>query len=272
MKYETLYDGQKLPVIGLGTWTFGGGMSANHSMNEKHVDTINKAIKMGYSHIDTAEMYGQGHTEELVGRAIKDFSREKLFITTKVWSTNLRYKDVLNAFRRSLERLDIDYVDLYLIHWPNSSIPLEESFRAFNELAHSGQTRYVGVSNFDTDQLKQAQRFSDSPIATNQVEYNVLTRDPERDGVLDYCLDQNILLTAYEPLGKGRLIHHSGIQQIALKYKISVAQVALYWLIQKQKVITIPMSSNLEHLRENLKAVEITLAGEDVKTLNNLGF
>ncbi len=272
MRYETLYDGQKIPLIGLGTWTFGGGMSANHYMDEKHVDTIKIAIKMGYSHIDTAEMYGEGHTEELVGRAIKDFSRENLFITTKVWSSNLRYRDVLNAFRGSLKRLDTDYVDLYLIHWPNSSIPLEETFRAFNELAQSGQTRYVGVSNFDLNKLKQAQRLSDSPIATNQVEYSVLTRGPERNGVLEYCQDQNILLTAYEPLGKGRVIHDSGVQQIAFKYKLSIAQVALYWLIQKQKVITIPMSANVEHLRENLKAVEINLTEEDLRTINNLDF
>jgi diketogulonate reductase-like aldo/keto reductase len=216
-------------------------------------------------------MYGDGHTEELVGRAIKDFSREKLFITTKVWSTHLRYRDVLNAFHRSLERLDTDYVDLYLIHWPNDRIPLKETFRAFNELVQSGKTRYVGVSNFDIDQLVQAQRFSNPPIATNQVEYNVLNRGPERNGVLDYCLDHNILLTAYEPLGKGRILQHSGVQQIALKYRISVAQVALHWLIQKQKVITIPMSSNVVHLRENLKADEITLAEEDVTTLDNLG-
>jgi diketogulonate reductase-like aldo/keto reductase len=272
MKYETFYDGKKIPVIGLGTWTFGGGMSANHTMDEKHVDVIKKAIDMGYAHIDTAEMYGEGHTEELVGRAIKDFAREKLFITTKVWSTNLRYKNVLTSFQRSLERLDTEYVDLYLIHWPNTRIPLEETFQAFNKLVNGGLIRYVGVSNFDTNQLKQAQRYSDSPIATNQVEYNVFDRGPERNGVLDYCLEQKILLTAYEPLGKGRLIRHSGIQKIALKYKISVAQVALYWLIQRQKVITIPMSSKVEHLMENLKAVDITLAEEDITTLNNLNW
>jgi len=270
MKYETLYDGRKIPILGLGTWTFGGGMSSDYSQDDKHVHTIREAIHMGYTHIDTAEMYGAGHTEELLGKAMKGFAREHLFITTKVWSTNLRYKDVLKALSRSLKRLGTDYVDLYLIHSPDSSVPLEETFRALNELVRGGQVKYVGVSNFDLALLEHAQELSDTPIATNQVEYNVFARGPERNGVLDYCNKNSILLTAYEPLGKGRLIHNARLEQIASRYKISAAQVAINWLIQKPHVITIPMSANVKHLKENLESIEITLSEEDLKALDGL--
>ena len=270
MRYETLYDGQKIPILGLGTWTVGGGMSSEYSQDDKWVHTIKEAIRMGYTHIDTAELYGAGHTEELLGRAIKGFPREDLFITTKVWNTNLRYKDVLKALRGSLKRLGTDFVDLYLIHWPNNSIPLEETFRAFNVLVQNGEVTRVGVSNFNLAQLKRAQELSDIPIAANQVEYNIFARGPERNGVLEYCQKNNILLTAYEPLGKGRLINNPMLHQIGSGYKISAAQVAVNWLIQKPKVITIPMSSTIKHLKENLQAIEITLSEEDLKTLDGL--
>lgn len=270
MRYETLYDGTQIPVLGLGTWRIGGGMSPDHSRDDHYVNIVRAAIEMGYTHIDTAEMYGKGHTEELVGEAIAPFERDDLFITTKVWRTNLRYRDVLDAFDGSLRRLGTDYVDLYLIHWPSSSIPLEETFRAFNELVESGRTRYVGVSNFNLDQLQQAEALSDVPIATNQVEYNVLGRRPERNGVLEHCRDNDILLTAYEPLGKGRVLNDSELARIAEKYEATPAQIAIRWLLQKPQVITIPKSSNEEHLRQNLDALELELAPEDVEQLDQL--
>ncbi len=270
MRYETLYDGTEVPVIGLGTWRIGGGMSADYSRDDYYVDVIQTAIEMGYTHIDTAEMYGSGHTEELVGQAIAPFDRHELFITTKVWSSNLRYADVLDAFEGSLRRLGTDYVDLYLIHWPNSSIPLEETFRALNELVAGDRARYVGVSNFSLEQLKRAEQLSDVPIATNQVEYHVLTRRPRRNGVLTYCQDNDILLTAYEPLGKGRVLNNRELQHLAEKYDATPAQVAINWLVRQPKVITIPKSDKVNHLQQNLEAVDLELAAEDVTKLNEL--
>ncbi len=262
MLYKSLFDGRKLPVIGLGTWKIGGQMAADYSHDEEAVALIQKAMRMGYSHIDTAQMYGGGHTEEVVGRAIKPFKREDLFITTKVWSNNLRYRDVLREFDISMKKLDTDYVDLFLIHWPNPVIPLKETFRAFNEIVKGGRTRYVGVSNFSIKQLKKAQDFSDVPIAADQVEYSILTRDPERTGLLDYCRKNSILLTAYEPLGKGRVFYNSELQGIAAQCGVSLAQLALNWLISKPGVITIPMSSKEDHLRENLEAADLELPSE----------
>jgi len=271
MQYKPLYNGKKLPVIGLGTWKIGGQMTPDYSHDGEAVALVRKAIEMGYSHIDTAQMYGGGHTEEVVGRAIKPFNRDDLFITTKIWSNNLRYDDVLREFDTSLKKLDTDYVDLFLIHWPNPTIPLKETFRAFNEIVKSGRVKYVGVSNFGIKQLKKAQALSDIPIAANQVEYSILTRDPERTGLLDYCRENKIILTAYEPLGKGRVFYNGDLQRIAAASGETPARLALCWLIRKPGVITIPMSSKVEHLSENLKAADLDLPAEIMEKLDGLG-
>lgn len=270
MNFETLFDGKQIPVIGLGTWTIGGEMSVDYSMDDKYVQLIQESIKMGYSHIDTAEMYGGGHTEELVGKAIKSFNRDDLFITSKVWSTNLRYGSVLKSLETSLEKLELDYVDLYLIHWPNPVVPLKETFKAFNEMVEKGHTKYIGVSNFSLQQLKHAQELAHTPIATNQVDYNLHVREPEKNGLLQYCQQNNILLTAYEPFGKGSVLRNPALLSIAKNYSLSPAQLALLWLIQKPKVITIPMSSNITHLKENLEVFTLNIPDDLITQLNHL--
>jgi diketogulonate reductase-like aldo/keto reductase len=224
---------------------------------------------MGYTHIDTAEMYANGHTEELIGQVIQDFKRELLFITSKVWSSNLRYQDVLEACEGSLSRLGTTYLDLYLIHWPSSSVPLAETFRALNELVENGKVRYLGVSNFDLTQLKEAQGLSNSQIVTNQVPYSVLNRRYFHNGVLEYCQNNAILLTAYSPL-KGGVRSNAKVKRIARQHRVTPAQVALHWLIRQPKVITIPKSTNEQHLRENMAAVKIELSEEALNSLNAL--
>ena len=268
--YEKLFNGEKVPVIGLGTYTLGGGLSADHSRDREHAQIIREAIELGYRHIDTAQMYGGGHTEELVGEAISSFDREDLFITTKVRSGDLAYKRVKQALDQSLKRLRTDYVDLYLIHWPNPAIPLESTFQAFNELVKEGKIRYTGVSNFSVSEMKRAQQLSDAPITTNQVEYSVDSRAPDQNGVLDYCREHGILLTAYEPFGKGRLIGNSVLQKVADKHGVSTARVALAWLVRKPGVITIPMTSNEDHLRDNLAASDFELSQVDLQLLEEL--
>ena len=261
----------KIPIIGLGTWNIGGGMVPDYSSDGEEVEAIQNAIRMGYTHIDTAQMYGAGHTEELVGRAIRHFKRHELFITTKVWSTHLREPDVLREVEASLRRLGLSYIDLLLIHWPNKAISLEETFRAFNRLISDGTVRYVGVSNFSVVQLEEAKRHSEVPIATNQVEYNLLHREPELNGVLSYCQESSILLTAYEPLGKGSILQHKGLKVLADRYSVTVAQLAIAWLLQKPKVITIPKSTKEAHLRENLEVLNIALPPQAFDDMNALG-
>jgi len=270
MRYETLFDGKKIPVIGLGTWNIGGGMSADYSADEENIRNIQNALHMGYTHIDTAQMYGAGHTEELVGRAIKPFRRSELFITTKVWSSDLSRRDVLKGMEASLKRLDLHYIDLFLVHWPNPAIPIQETMGAFNELVHTGTVKYVGVSNFSLTQLLEAQKHSDVPIATNQVEYNVLCREPEQNGMLEYCQKNGVILTAYEPLGKGSILHHRTLQEIAKRYNITLGQLAIYWLLSKSKVITIPKSTNEKHLRENIAVPSLKLPAELLQKLETV--
>ena len=270
MKYEQLFDGRRLPVMGLGTWTVGGGLSQDYSRDKHSIDVMKKALEMGYTHIDTAELYGSGHTEELVGEAIAGFNREGLFITSKVWSSNLRYKDVLHAFYNSMERMKIDYMDLYLIHWPNPGIPMKDTFMALNEVIEKKHAKYVGVSNFGVEQMKEAVKFSSTPLVTNQVEYNVSYREPERNGVLEYCQQHNILLTAYKPLGRGGSLSNPLIIRIAERYDVTPAQVVINWLVRQRKVIAIPMSLNEKHLKDNLQAADLEISKEDLDGLDNL--
>ena len=270
MNYKTLYNGAKIPVLGQGTWGLGGGMTRDYSQDIMALQAIRDAIELGYTHIDTAEMYGQGHTEELVGQVIGDFNREDLFITSKVWRITMYHKDTLRALERSLVRLGTDYLDLYLIHRPNREIPLDETFRALNQLVEQGKVKYLGVSNFNLEQLKRAQALANTPLVTNQVPYNLHKRTYVANGVLKYCQEEDILLTAYSPVDRGNLVDDPTVKQIAAKYAATASQVALNWLIRQPKVIALPMSTKKEHLQENLGALKIELSKEDVERLDHI--
>ena len=267
MQYERLYNGEQIPVLGLGTWAVGGRFSPDRSRDDEVIASIRTAIELGYTHIDTAEMYAGGHTEQLVGRAVKGFKREEVFVATKVSPHNLRYADVLSALAGSLERLDMEYVDLYLIHWSSKHTPLEETFRALNEAVARGQVRHLGVSNFDLDELQQAQALSDTPILTNQVPYSLSKREYVKKGVLAYCQNNDILLTAYSPI-KGNVLKNPTLRRIAEEHEATPAQVALNWLVHQKNVITIPKSTNEQHLRDNLGALDIKLSQDEVEQLD----
>ena len=272
MNYKTLYNGEKIPVIGQGTWGLGGGMTRDDSLDEMALQAIRNAIELGYTHIDTAEMYGRGHAEELVGQVIGDFKREELFIASKVWKITMYYKNTLRALESSLMRLGTDYLDLYLIHRPNREIPLDETFRALNQLVEQGKVKYLGVSNFNLEQLKRAQALADTPLVTNQVPYNLHKRTYVDNGVLEYCQENNILLTAYSPIDRGYLLEDPTVKEIAEKYAATPSQVALNWLIRQPKVIALPMSTKREHLQENLGALKMELSEEDIKKLDQIEF
>jgi diketogulonate reductase-like aldo/keto reductase len=270
MDYEFLYDGNRIPVIGQGTWGLGGGMTPDTSNDEMATNVIRTAIELGYTHIDTAEMYGGGHTEELVGQVIADFNREDLFLTSKAWKLTMNHEDVLTAFEGSLRRLGTDYLDLYLIHRPNRDIPLRETFRALNTLVEQGKVRYLGVSNFDLDQLSRAQAHCDVTLATNQVPYHLHNRNYVVNGVLEYCQNNNILVTAYSPIDRGYLVDDPTVIEIALKYNATPAQVAINWLIRQPKVIALPMSTKRAHLEENLGALDLELSPSDLELLDQI--
>jgi diketogulonate reductase-like aldo/keto reductase len=268
MKTETLPQ-LTLPKIGFGTWKIGGNSTPNRSVDEKSLAALRYALEIGYTHFDTAEMYANGHSEELVGQAVREsgMKREDVFITSKVTPSHLRYDDVLKACENSLRRLEMEYIDLYLIHWPSAGVKYEDTFRALNKLVSDGKIKHIGVSNFDVDLLKKSQSLSETPIATNQVPFSLTDRSYVKNGVLAYCQQNDISLTAYEPLNQGKLSSNKTLEAIAKAHNATPFQIALAWVIAQPRVITIPMSFNPVHIRENYEAAEIELSIEEAELL-----
>jgi diketogulonate reductase-like aldo/keto reductase len=268
--------GESVAAIGLGTWNMGGRESPDYRDDERLIEAIRYAVELGMNHIDTAEMYAAGHAEELVGEAVKQFSRDEVFIATKVWPSNLRYEDVIRSCRRSLERLQLKYVDLYMVHWPNPRIPLQETMKAMEKLVKDGLVRYIGVSNFDVELLEQAMNaLKREEIVANQVEYSLEAREVERE-LIPFCERNGITVTAYTPLGKGRIPAEAAsntprgkiLAEMAQRYGKTPVQIALNWVIWRPNVITIPKAARKEHLEENAGAAGWRLTEEDYKRLS----
>jgi diketogulonate reductase-like aldo/keto reductase len=272
MRYETVHD-VTLPKIGFGAWNIGGGSYPDPGQDPASLAALRAALEVGYTHFDTAESYASGHSEELIGRAIRESNakREELFITTKVSPEHLRYKDVLKSCENSRRRLGMEYIDLYLIHGPDTGTNYEEAFRALNELVRDGKVKHLGVSNFKLRLLQQAQELSETPILTDQVPYRIPDRSYAENGVIEYCQQNDILITAYSPV-KFRSVHtNKAIQQIAEAHSATPFQIALAWLVNQPRVITIPMSKNPQHIRENFEAADIELTREEMLALNDIG-
>jgi len=272
MKNETV-DGVSVPKIGLGTWNIGGGSYADPTQDPVSLAALRTALDAGYTHFDSAESYASGHSEELVGRAIRETNakREDLFITTKISPEHLQYDHVLRSCDDSLRRLNMDYMDLYLIHWPpRAETELSEAFRALNQLVREGKVKHLGVSNFKLKLLKQAQALSETPILTDQVPYRLPDHEYVKNGVLEYCQQNDILLTAYSPVKFRNLPVNKTLRAIAEAHSATPYQIALAWLVTQPRVITIPMSQDPQHIRENFAAAEIELSKEEFKTLSEL--
>ncbi len=266
--------GENVAVIGLGTWGIGGFSTADHSQDSMAVEAIRYAVGLGMTHIDTAEIYGDGHSEELVGKALRGYPRDELFIATKVWHTNLHYQDVLRACAGSLKRLGMDYIDLYMIHWPNPRVPIGETMQAMEKLVRDGLIRYIGVSNFDVELLEEAMKaLKREEIAANQVKYSLEAREVERE-LIPFCERNGITITAYTPLGKGRIpaeiASNRGriLHETAKAYGKTPTQVALNWVIWRPNVITIPKAVKREHLEENAGAAGWRLSEEDYNRIS----
>jgi len=264
-----------VPEVGLGVWKYSGG-----------VEPLRRAVELGAFLIDTAEIYG---TEDVVGQAIKGM-RERVFLATKVSPDHLRYDDVLRAAEASLRRLETNCIDLYQVHWPNWSVPIQETMSAMETLVDRGLVRYIGVSNFSLDQLRGAQAVMRKyPIVANQVLYNLNRREIERD-VLPYCLMQQVTIIAYTPLDDGRLATRSwfpqnwrmqatpevavymrrmqALEQVAAHMQKSLAQVALNWCTSRPNVIVIPKSNTLTRIEENCQASSWRLSPVQVQFLD----
>lgn len=271
MKEFKNIDSDQISSLGLGTWRIGGGTTPDYSRDEEEVETLRYGIDLGYTHIDTAEFYGDGHSEELVGKAIEPYDRRDLFITTKVWHTHLEYDQLLNSMKTSLSRLKVEYVDLYLVHWPNPDVPLGETMRALEKCVDEGYTRHIGVSNFSVKLMKEAEKqLKDHSLVANQVKYSLLDQSPRKE-LLEYCRFKDILLIGYSPLGKGELTRpgYEILDEMCEKYGKTPSQVALNWLISQENVITIPKASSKRHLEENRGALGWLLSEADHEKLSS---
>lgn len=268
MRAETIHN-LSIPKIGFGTWQIGGELNADPTSDHRSLSALHSALELGYTHFDTAEGYAGGHSEELLGRSIREMSmlREALFITTKVSPEHLDYADVLRCCEKSLRRLGMDYIDLYLIHWPNEGMKLEETFRALNQLVQAGKVRHLGVSNFKLTLVKQSVALCETPLLTNQVSYSIPDRTYATNGVLEYCQQNDILLTAYSPVKPRNSKTNKTLQAIAQARGVTPQQVALAWLTTQPRVITIPMSFNPQHQAQNLQAGDLVLSAAEMELL-----
>jgi diketogulonate reductase-like aldo/keto reductase len=260
--------GRPIPVLGQGTWNMGEDVSKRQA----EIDALRLGLNLGMNLIDTAEMYGEGGAEEVVGEAIQDRPRAEIFIVSKVYPHNATRRGVVEACARSLRRLKTGYIDLYLLHW-REKVPLIETLEAFKSLKDSGDIRDYGVSNFDIDDMEEAYALpGGDEIATNQVLYNLGKRGIEW-GLLPWCRTRNIPMMAYSPIAQGgaeqkRLLNHLTIKSIAARQNVTPAQIALAWLLRQPDMVVIPKASQPEHIRQNRAALDIELSEQDIKELD----
>jgi diketogulonate reductase-like aldo/keto reductase len=256
----------------MGTWGMGGGMRADSSRDLEAVEALRLGLDLGMTHVDTAEMYGAGHSEEIVSKALENW-RKPVFISSKVSPSHFAYDDLLRSARKSLDRLRVKQLDLYQLHWPNSRIPISETMKAMEKLVRDGSVRYIGVSNFSVEQMKEAQTaLSKETIVSNQVEYSIVDRAVEED-ILPYCQREKLTLIAYSPLGQGRIAGGRGgvfkvVDEIAARLGKSRSQVALNWLLQHDSVVVIPKARDKEHVRENAGASGSRMSDSDFQEID----
>ena len=250
MEYVSVQD-VRVPALGLGTARMKG---------ETCREAVETGLDLGYRHIDTAQMYDN---EDAVGAAVQESNvdREEVFLTTKINRGNQSYDDVLSSFTGSLERLNMEYVDLLLIHVP-SRVPVEETIEAMNQLQEEGRVRHIGVSNFSVQQTEEAVGASETPIVTNQVKYHPFH---SQNDLLEYCIEDEIMLTAYSPLARGRAAGNATLSKIGSRYGKTASQVALRWLIQQETVSAVPKASSRDHLEENIDVFDFKLSDEEMQ-------
>ncbi len=263
MKTVTLPDGECIPALGLGTWRMGEHAGSRND----EISTIRHAIDAGIQLIDTAEMYGEGGAEQVLGEAISG-RRNDLFIVSKVYPHNASYDGVIAACERSLKRLGTDRIDMYLLHWPGS-VPLDETISGFEDLIGGGKIRHWGVSNFDVDLIEELHGLDGgAACATNQVLYHLGIRGVEWD-LLPWCQNHAMPLMAYSPLGQGDILDHPTLGEIANRHGVTPAAIALAWSIRLDGVVSIPKTSRPERIDANLAALDIVLTNEDLATLDD---
>ena len=256
MQYKSVQE-VEVPEIGLGTYKLYG---------KECKRVVSEAIELGYRHIDTAQIY---KNEQEVGDAVysSGVDRKDFFITTKLWHTNLDHDNVLQTAEDSLKALRTPYVDLLLIHWPNSQYPLEQTLEAMMTLKDQGKVLSLGVSNFPMSLAQKVVEDLRIPIFTNQVEFHPFMGQFD---LLDYSYDNDFLVTAYSPLAQGKVMENELLKSIGAEYGKTAAQVSLRWLIEQENVVAIPKASSSEHIRENIDIFDFELSDEHFEAIDGL--
>lgn len=261
MKTVALPSEEKVSALGQGTWNIGD----RRPMRADEIEALRAGLDLGMTLIDTAEMYGNGDSEDLVGEAIAG-RRDEVFLVSKVLPSNASRRATMSACEHSLRRLRTDRLDLYLLHW-RGGYPLEDTVEAFEQLQRDGKIRHWGVSNFDVDDMNELVSLAGgNAVAANQVLYNLTRRGIEFD-LLPWCTDRRIPTMAYSPIEQGRLLRQPVLRKIAERHGATPAQVALAWVLRRNDVIAIPKAGSVAHVRENHGALELTLTPEDLAEL-----
>ncbi len=257
-KYMKLNNGGLIPPIGLGTW----GLNSDGQAQE----SVANALQLGYRLIDTAKIYGN---ERAVGEGIKasGIPREKIFVTTKLWNSDQGYHTARAAFEESLGKLGLDYLDLYLIHWPATD-QRHKAWQALEEINHDGLAKAIGVSNYTVGHLEEMMDLSDTVPAVNQIEFHPFVYQEQRP-IIEFCHKHKIVVEAYSPLAQAQDIDNPVISEVAEKHKKTNAQVMIRWAIQ-HGTVPIPKSTHQERIKENIGVFDFELSASDMKQLNGL--
>lgn len=267
-KYLQLPNGTRIPKLGQGTWFMG----EKPSLWQQEVEALRLGIDLGMTLIDTAEMYGEGLAEELVGEAIQGYPQEKLYLVSKVYPHNAGRKRIFTSCENSLKRLGVDYLDLYLLHW-RGNIPLAETIECMNELVSLGKIRSWGVSNFDTDDMEELWHTQGgNKCSVNQVLYHINSRGTEYD-LQPWLRDHQIPMMAYCPMAhnqctRNKIIQNIQVREIAQKYDITPEQLLLCFVLKQKYVIAIPKAASSRHVRDNAQVMDITISEDDCEKLD----
>jgi diketogulonate reductase-like aldo/keto reductase len=261
MRTTSFPDDTRIPALGQGTWM----MAERPERRAEEVAALREGVALGMTLIDTAEMYGEGAAETLVGKAIAGM-RERVFLVSKAYPHNASRARLPRACEASLRRLGTDRIDLYLLHW-RGSVPLAETVEAMERLVAAGKILRWGVSNLDTDDMEEMIEAGGTRCATDQILYNLSRRGPELD-LLPWLAERSIPVMAYSPVEQGRLLRRPALQAIADRLGVTPAQVALAWLLQRPGVIAIPKAGSVAHVRENRAAADLVLGAEELAELD----
>lgn len=263
LRVVTLSSGETIPALGQGTWRLG----ENPQRRAQEVASLRLGFELGMRLVDTAEMYGDGGAELVVGEAIAGI-RDEIFLVSKVLPSHATVQGTVAACERSLRRLRTDHLDMYLLHW-RGRVPPAETLAAFAELREAGKIRYWGVSNFDVEDMAELWSLpGGEAVATDQVLYNLTRRGPEWD-LMPWCRAHGVLFMAYSPIEQGRLLAHPALLRVARRHDASPAQVALAWVLRRDWVVAIPRAATPEHVRENSAALDVHLTPADLAELDS---